>query len=251
MIPIIPSNSHNEYAQQLAHEWNFEFRATTPNDIFFLEIAHDRLQLRKQAEPKLGAIYVDFLADTLTYRRNLGGGRSQPIAKAIGLKHGKNPTVIDATAGLGRDAFILSALGCRVHMIERSAIVAALLKDGLERAQNDSRINVWVSERLSLEFNDSHNAFANLPFSPDVVYLDPMFPEKKKAALVKKEMQIFKELIGPDQDSEELLNLALTIAQNRVVVKRPAYAPCLGNQKPHTAIITKKNRFDVYMIHTQ
>ncbi|MCK5581494.1 MAG: class I SAM-dependent methyltransferase [Candidatus Omnitrophica bacterium] len=217
------------------------------NNIFFLEMKDQRLQLRKRDEPKLGALYVDFVSGLSAYRRKYGGGRRQAIARAVDLKRGAAPSVVDATAGLGRDAFVLASLGCRVHMIERSSVIAALLEDGLNRAKLDPEVGRWVSERLSFSCQDSCDGLRGLPFEPDVVYLDPMFPEKKKVALVKKEMRVLKSLVGVDPDADALLQVALNAARKRVVVKRPAFAGYLAGQPPDTAIKTKKNRFDVYL----
>lgn len=218
-----------------------------PNDRYVLETCDKRLQLRNQDEPKCGAIYVDFISNASEYRRKYGGGRRQAIAKAVGLKNGATPFVVDATAGLGRDAFVLASLGCHVHMIERSPAVAALLEDGLDRAKLDPGIGAWVSQLMSFDNGDSRQVLRSLLFEPDVVYLDPMYPDKKKPALVKKEMRIFKDLVGQDLDADDLLNIALKIAKNRVIVKRPAYAESLAGQKPDTSITTKKHRFDIYL----
>jgi len=218
------------------------------NDQYVLEKFENRLQLKKQDEPKLGAIYVDFIGNASEYRRKHGGGRRQAIAKAVGLKKGATPFVVDATAGLGRDAFVLASLGCRVHMIERSQAVAALLEDGLDRAKLDSTIGAWVSQLMSFDSGDSRHVLLSIQPKPDVVYLDPMYPEKKKPALVKKEMRVFKDLIGHDSDAGDLLDIALKVAKMRIVVKRPAHANWLSGQKPDMSIMTKKNRFDIYLV---
>ena len=134
-------------------------------------------------------------------------------------------------------------------------VVAALLDDGLTRAKQDNEIGAWVTERMSLLHASSHNALdmlANDPdfVAPDVVYLDPMYPHpenKKKSALVKKEMRVFQSLVGADNDADALLEPALALATKRVVVKRPDYAEWLNQIKPSMAIETKKNRFDVYV----
>jgi len=220
-----------------------------PNGQYVLETFENRLQLKRQDDPKIGAIFVDFVSSKSEYRRKYGGGRKQAIAKAIGLKKGATPLVVDATAGLGRDAFVLASLGCRVHMIERSPAVAALLEDGLNRAKFDPEIGVWVSQLISFETGDSCKILPALSFEPDVIYLDPMYPEKRKPALVKKEMRIFKDLVGCDDDAGVLLNIALKTVCGRVVVKRPAQADWLAGQKPDTSIMTKKNRFDIYLVN--
>ncbi len=222
--------------------------------VFALVLTLERLELRKLDEPKLGAIYVDLAGGAVAHRRKFGGGKGQAIAKAAGLNKGATPTVLDATAGLGRDAFVLASLGCQVQMIERNPVVAALLEDGLQRAKQDPVIGSWVSQRLSLIHDSSHDALNRLLNQsdfcrPDVVYLDPMYPhpEAKKSALVKKEMRVFQSLVGADNDADKLLEPALQLAQKRVVVKRPNHAQWLAQQQPSMEIKTKKNRFDVYV----
>ncbi len=218
---------------------------------FILETIDQRLQLRKSDEPKLGSVCVDFVKGSNAHRRKFGGGRRQAIARAVGLKKGATPSILDATAGLGRDAFVLASLGCRVHMLERSPIITDLLADGLQRAKNDAQIGTWISKRLTLDIKDSTKGLSSLPFKPDVVYLDPMYPEKKKSALVKKEMRMLQLLLGNDLDSDNLLEIALNIAQQRVVVKRSAHASHLADKTPNATIKTQKNRFDIYLIPNQ
>ncbi|MBL0571738.1 class I SAM-dependent methyltransferase [Aeromonas hydrophila] len=215
---------------------------------FALVFTTTRLELRKLDEPKLGAVYVDFVEGAVAHRRKFGGGRGQPIAKAVGLKAGAMPRVVDATAGLGRDAFVLASLGCKVTMIERSPVVAALLQDGLMRAAQDPEIGPWVRERMQLLHGPAVETLQGLTERPDVIYLDPMFPHKQKSALVKKEMRVFQSLVGPDLDADALLPAALAMADKRVVVKRPDYAGWLNEHKPSMAIETKSNRFDVYVM---
>lgn len=215
---------------------------------FALVLTDAQLELRKLDEPKLGAVYVDFVEGAVAHRRKFGGGRGQSIAKAVGLKSGAMPTVVDATAGLGRDAFVLASLGCKVTLIERSPVVAALLQDGLARAAQDPEIGSWVSERMHLLQGPAVDNLLALSERPEVIYLDPMFPHKQKSALVKKEMRVFQSLVGPDLDADALLPAALQMADKRVVVKRPDYAGWLNEHKPSMAIETKSNRFDVYVM---
>lgn len=237
---------------ELTQRWGLTHSDDSP---FALVLTEHRLELRKLDEPKLGAIYVDLAGGAVAHRRKFGGGKGQAIAKAAGLNKGSTPIVLDGTAGLGRDAFVLASLGCKVQMVERHPVVAALLDDGLERAKQDSEIGDWVSERMSLLHASSHDALEQLAadpnfVKPDVVYLDPMYPHpenKKKSALVKKEMRVFQSLVGADLDADGLLEPALALATKRVVVKRPDYANWLNDKKPAMAIETKKNRFDVYV----
>lgn len=214
---------------------------------FALVLTAERLELRKLDEPALGAVYVDFVDGALAHRRKFGGGRGEAIAKAVGVKSGYLPTVVDATAGLGRDAFVLASIGCTVHMLERHPVVAALLADGLQRGYADAGIGPWLRERLFLLPQAAVAGLATLTFTPDVVYLDPMFPHRRKSALVKKEMRVFQSLVGADEDADALLPAAMAVAGRRVVVKRPDYAGWLQERKPHSAIETKNNRFDLYL----
>lgn len=215
---------------------------------FALVWGEQHLELRKLDEPKLGPVLVDFVEGAVAHRRKFGGGRGQSIAKAVGLKSGANPTIVDATAGLGRDAFVLASLGCQVTMLERHPVVAALLADGLQRAQQDSEIGDWMRERMSLRAGSALENLQQLGFTPDVVYLDPMFPHRQKSALVKKEMRVFQSLVGADLDADALLPAALAVAGKRVVVKRPDYAGFLNDMPPSMSIETKSNRFDVYVL---
>ena len=135
-------------------------------------------------------------------------------------------------------------------MIERSEVIAKLLEDGLRRAEKDEKIGTLIKENLSLTYGDSRQELLHTPFEPEVIYLDPMFPHKEKPALVKKEMRMLQDVVGQDEDADELLKLSLTIATTRVVVKRPSYANFLAEIKPQTSIKTKKHRFDIYLINT-
>ncbi|OBT10222.1 16S rRNA methyltransferase [Vibrio sp. UCD-FRSSP16_10] len=249
---LAQSEDKQSHIQVLAQRWGLQH---DPDSQFALRLG-DRLELIKLDEPKLGSICVDFASGAVAHRRKFGGGKGQAIAKAAGLNKGALPSVLDATAGLGRDAFVLASLGCKVQMIERNPVVAALLDDGLARAKQDPEIGGWVTERMSLLHASSLDALSQLAADdefhcPDVIYLDPMYPHpenKKKSALVKKEMRVFQTLVGADHDADGLLAPALQLASKRVVVKRPDYADWLDQIKPSMAIETKKNRFDVYVI---
>lgn len=205
-----------------------------------------RLELRKLDEPKLGAVYVDFVGGTMAHRRKFGGGRGEAIAKAVGVKGNELPSVIDATAGLGRDAFVLACVGCRVRLIERHPVVFLLLQDGLRRAYADPDIGAMLQTHLRLlDVNHLSELNSATDFA-DVVYLDPMYPHKQKSALVKKEMRLFQHLVGADLDADQLLEPALKLARKRVVVKRPDYAEFLAQNRPHFSRETKNHRFDIY-----
>ena len=203
------------------------------------------LVLRHSELPKQGDIVVDFAGGAASYRRQHGGGKNEAIAKACGLQKKRDITVLDATAGLGRDAFVLASLGASVTLVERNPAVAALLYDGLRRGAQTAELS-WLAERMQLMHCSALQALSTHA-AVDVVYLDPMFPPRDKTALVKKEMRAFHDVVGSDTDADALLVPALQLAQKRVVVKRPGYAGYLAGQKPAMEVGGKNNRFDVYI----
>lgn len=227
----------------LAQRWGLQH---DDQAVMALVLTPERLELRKLDEPKLGGIFVDFVSGAMAHRRKFGGGRGEAVAKAVGIKGGYLPDVIDATAGLGRDAFVLAALGCRVRMLERHPVVAALLDDGLRRGYADAEIGGWLRERLTLLHAVSQLALSDITPAPDVVYLDPMYPHRQKSAMVKKEMRVFQSLVGADEDADALLEPARRLAKKRIVVKRPDYAPPLAGVSTQSAVVTKSHRFDIY-----
>lgn len=198
-----------------------------------------------------GAIRVDFAAGAHAHRRNFGGGHGQNIAKALGISGSFKPLVFDLTAGLGGDSFVFSSLGCAVVLFERQPIVAALLRDGIDRASvsNDIGLREIVS-RLNLQPYDSIEALERMAevTQPDVIYMDPMFPERKKSAKVKKEMQVFHNIVGGDEDSVSLLKKAIDSARYRIVVKRPSTAGFLGDLQPTYSLKGKSTRFDIFAL---
>lgn len=235
-------------ARALATELGLPYQDdASPSFAFVLAVTPDHIELR--TAESTGAIHVDFTAGALAHRRRFGGGRGQPLARAVGLKKGAMPQVLDATAGLGRDAFVLANLGCTVHMLERSPVSMALLRDGLQRAYNDPEIGEIVRHRMKLTFGNACSIMPQLHDSkrPDVVYLDPMYPHRNKSAQVKKEMRAFQIVIGGDADSAELLEAALMCARQRVVVKRPRLAPPIMGAKVSMSIESKNTRYDVYL----
>ena len=189
---------------------------------------------------------IDFSSAKATYRRQHGG--KELLLKALGKA--KEPyQIIDATAGLGKDAFVLACAKHRVILMERSPIVATLLADALQRATQVTELSEIIN-RMTLIIGDAKELLSQ--HSADIVYLDPMFPERKKTALVKKEMRILKDLLSHDSldadaDAEQLLAIARQRARKRVIVKRPLHAPALSDTKPDLCYKGKASRFDVYL----
>ena len=250
-VAVAPSNiTLLPKAHKLAARLSLPLTEATCTDFpLLLMVTDQRLELQQTGKDAPGPLFVDFTSGAINYRRRHGGGRKQAIARAIGLKKGLTPTVIDATAGLGRDAFVLAGLGCKIQLIERSPVIAALLQDGLDRAKAAPTCNLIATNNLILTVGDSTKILANLQTEkPDVIFLDPMYPHRVKSALVKKEMRLIRLLAGDDEDSATLLKVALTKAKQRVVVKRPKQAESLTGPEPSFVINCKKNRFDIYLI---
>lgn len=250
-IAIIAKDNTDAQAILLANKLGINFvQSQEPEELSkyqaVLILDAEKLSMLQCTKDNIGAVYVDFVSGVANHRRKFGGGKSQMLAKAMGLNKFKNPHVLDATAGLGRDAFVLACLGCKVDMVECSPIIFELLKDGLQRANQDLSIS-QITKNMSLTNADSCQYIENLVTKPDVIYLDPMFPKRDKSALVKKEMRIFKEILEDDADSDKLLEVSLTKATKRVVVKRPRKSPFLQDKKPSFVMEGKANRFDVYV----
>ncbi len=217
----------------IGNKWGFPVvsHSEKPAEGFYLQIQNGVLGLADASEKKVLPVEVDFASPASLYRKQHGGGRKEPIVKAIGLKGNEGWHVVDATPGLGRDAFVLVSVGCKVTMIERSPIVAALLEDGIRRLALSFP---ELAAKMSLQHGNSAEVMQYFTGeNVNAIYLDPMFPHKKKSALVKKEMRLFQQL--------------LKLATHRVVVKRPNSADVLAGEKPSMAIESKKHRFDVYL----
>ena len=199
------------------------------------------------------AIHVDFLFGSLAHRKKYGGGQGQAIAKAIGIKKYKLPlNILDVTTGLAKDAFVLACLGCSITMIERHPIIAELVRNALEQAEKADEFQKINQQGFKLIETDAIHYLEKITDLPDVIYLDPMYPQRKKKAAVKKNMQILQKLIGHEPskeiDESKLFNLAINKAKKRVVIKRPKGAPSISNTSPTMTIESKITRYDVYVL---
>ncbi|MCK4869203.1 MAG: class I SAM-dependent methyltransferase [Alphaproteobacteria bacterium] len=192
-------------------------------------------------------LICDFTGGAVRHRFRFGGGRGQALPRAVGMKGGKTPMVVDATAGLGRDAFLLASLGATVILIERSPEMHGLLEEGMARAQDAGGEVAEVIKRMTLLHGDARNLLPTL--SPEVVLVDPMHPPQKKSALVKNEMRLIRNIVGMDEDSGDLMKVALATARKRVVLKWPQRAdPMEGIAPPSHRITGKTTRYDVFMV---
>ncbi|MBL4574239.1 MAG: class I SAM-dependent methyltransferase [Gammaproteobacteria bacterium] len=213
---------------------------------YLLTYRDSRLLLQSAGDTQTGELCIDFSDAKLNFRAN-SSIRNQNIAKALGLKGGLRPVVLDATAGLGKDAFLMASLGCEVSLLERSKVVHALLADGLNRLEYYEQGIATILMRMDLRFGDLLEFKADSR-QFDVVYLDPMFPPRRKSAKVKKDMALLQQLLGHQTDGAQLLDCAKSLAKKRVVVKRAKLSPHLGSGKPDIEFKGSSSRYDVYLI---
>lgn len=256
---------------------------SAPVDALRLVVAEGRLELRGPVGSKDRPVLVDLVADSARSRGVAAGAGKELIARAVGLKGGPL-FVVDATAGFMRDALVLAQLGCRVHAIERSPIVAALVEDGIARARASRRHKILDAlDRLTLTCADAREILAGMSPGgrqgqvqhghgahshargvavpresecapspthdhdlPGVICLDPMYPPSRKSALNRKELRMLRAVVGDDPDAPELFALACHVAQRRVVVKRPRHAPPLA-PNPDIQYKGASVRYDVYL----
>ena len=192
------------------------------------------------------SIRADF--SHLLTRMKKGVVDTELVVRAARFKKGGNDlTVLDATAGFGEDSALLAAAGFSVKLYEKDPVIAALLEDAIGRAKETEEL-LEVASRMELVCGDSISAMRNMEKSPDVIYLDPMFPERKKSALIKKKFQLLQKLEMPCENEAELLEAAFAAAPRKIVVKRPAKGACLAGKKPSHAIAGKAVRYDVYIL---
>lgn len=189
----------------------------------------------------------DFVNGAVGYRFRSGASRRDALARAAGFGKGTVPTIVDATAGLGRDAFLLATLGAQVTLLERSPEVHDRLRDALARAAAEGPDLAAVVARMTLMQGDARKLLPGL--RADTVIVDPMHPPRSNSAIVKQEMRLLRDLVGTDPDALELMQAALACDCKRVVLKWPLRArPLEGLRKPSHSITGKTVRYDVFMM---
>jgi 16S rRNA (guanine1516-N2)-methyltransferase len=191
---------------------------------------------------------IDFIDGALGHRLRGGAGRGGSLARAIGVKPDRPPDVVDATAGLGRDGFILASLGCRVTMIERAPAIHAALATALQAAAKAAPEIAAAAARITLLQGDAIALLARL--APAIVFLDPMHPDRGNTALVRQELRQLRAIVGNDADAPALIAFALDAATSRVVLKWPRQAPLPpGLPRPSHCIAGRTTRYEVFLCH--
>lgn len=196
-----------------------------------------------------GHLDIDFFSKKMRYRMQHINKAQEPLLRALGWKSTEQKHVLDMTAGLGRDSCLLFFAGFDVTMFERGEVLQLLLSKALSELPVDDfkqsfqlmkEDSIHYLERMKLESKDEN------PIA-DAIYIDPMYPERKKSALVKKELRIIRNLVGADFDSEQLLTLAIESGVPRVVVKRPKGSDYVADRVPSHSVESPNTRFDVYL----
>ncbi len=242
---LFEGNGEISTFEALAKRLNVPLRQSTePNfETFFLTWRDGELKLLDKELLKKGGLSVD-IAPRNGEQRSYPAPKEGAFAQAIGRK---TKTVIDATTGWAQDSLCLFRMGYDVTCIERSSMMAELLADGFLRLARESWVQKLELSPPILLRGNAIELLQNLESQPDCIYLDPMFPPKrKKSALSKKTMTILQEVVGEDLDKTELFEAAFSATGKRVVVKSPDYAEPLGG-KPSESFGSKLLRYDVYL----
>lgn len=253
IVVSLDGSSTHDKAAQLAAELGLPLRHSVDGESgveFILQFHGDRLELAPSWPGAPGPIYCDFRSGSTGFRiRNLSVRRELLLRAMRGARGaGGWPRVLDATAGLGRDTFLMAAVGCVVFPLERDPIVRALLADGLRRARAEPRISVSAARIFEPLLGDAISQMAGWveQLQIDAIYLDPMFAPDALNAKSKKEMQILQRLVMEQDDAEPLLRAAVATGVNRIVVKRGRQAPTITGRKPDRAYLGRSVRYDVY-----
>lgn len=234
-IIYIPKNISTEnlnYISNLCKTFDFIISDKVPKEEFFLFWENNYLSLQNNKNK----IFVDFNNSKLQYR--IKRINHEKISKIVN----KNCSLIcDATAGLGTDAFIIANLNLKIHLFENNPFIAILLKDGINRAKNKYINN------MDLKFGSFYKYYCNKDIKPDIIYLDPMFPNNNKSSLSNKKMEFFKYVVGIDNDCQELVKFAFQMATKKIIIKRPLKADFIINKKPNHQYFGRAIRYDVYL----
>ncbi len=232
-------------ARALAERWEVPLlSAPTEGVMALLEVSSAGLALHLAGPNAPGPLQLDFTSGA-TRRRVRTSGRRSLLGRALGFTRRPPALVVDATAGLGQDGFVIAALGARVVMIERVTPLFLLLEDALARAARHPDTAVPAS-RIELVHGDARDWLTATTERPDAVHLDPMYPKRSRHALSAKGMQLAQHLAGDDADAPALLHAARACAP-RVAVKRPNRAGPLGDIAPQARVEGRKTRYDLYL----
>ena len=244
---LYPGQGDIDPFRQLAERLSVPLRNSSEagfdnHEPFFLSWRDGCLKLLDKELLKKGGLVVE-IEPRNGEQRSWPAPKDGALAQALGRK---TRTVVDATTGWGQDSLHIFRMGYELLCMERSPVMAELLADGFNRLAELDWMQSLKLQPPQLLSGNAIELLATLETAPDCIYLDPMFPPKrKKSALAKKSMMVLRDLLGDDQDKEQLFAAALAAAGKRVVVKSPDYAEPLGG-KPNESFQGKLLRYDVY-----
>ena len=220
-------------------------------DFNFLFTNKDKHLLFEQNTLKLinngKVLFIDFNNGEMLNRIN-PKAKKCTVIKAVEGRSKENLKILDATAGLGRDTFTLASRGHSVIAIEKDIYIFLLLNNALELAKKSSNLKN-IADRITLINQDSNKYIQTTDEKFDCIYIDPMFPPRKKSAKVKQSMQILHEIAYNDETSNNQIldNIIKSKKTKKAVVKRPINSTFLADKKPSSQIKGKINRFDIYV----
>lgn len=239
LVCVCTAPARAEEAASLAARLTLPMAEAVPEQDAALVLDADGLSLRRGAL----AVRGDFAQ--LLPRLRTQNLRGELLVRAVKGRGAERPLrVVDATAGLGEDALLLAAAGHTVELFEQNPVIAAMLRDALDRAAGDPALAQTVA-RMHLTEGDSVVGLRRLDFVPDAVVLDPMFPERKKSGLIGKKLQLLQVLERPCADETALLQAAIDAHPAKIVIKRPLKGPYLAGRKPGYSLTGKAIRYDV------
>lgn len=243
---LIESDAHAEALSSIVSTFDLTVVSVAPIHDPYLALCAGRLSLFFPSHPKWQPLSVDFQSPAWQHRLSVLSIKKERLARAVGLRGNAPLSVIDATAGLGQDSYLMAALGAEVICVERHPVLAALLTDGLNRARE---MDVPATKRMTLIHQSAHHYLTQPGVCADVLYLDPMYPNRDaQSAKQKKALQMLRLVVGEDPDADGLLATAKAAAKQRVVVKRPKNADYLADQCPDYQLLGASSRFDVYLL---
>ncbi len=245
MIKVyVKEDGDRKKAQAFSEKYGYEMlRGVTPGEEeLYLCFGKEAVSLQKGNQSMTG----DFTS--MLPRLKINNLNGEMLVKAAKFKTPiEHPLAVDATAGMGEDSLLLAAAGYRVKMLERNPVVATLLEDTIKRARNDERL-AEIASRMEVFAGDSIDYLYKMDETPDIVYLDPMFPGRTKSGLVKKKFQLIHYLEAPCEEESKLLDAAIEAAPKRIIIKRPSKGPYLAEKKPSYSISGKTVRYDCIVL---
>ena len=239
LVLYVDKNANIEKAKKIAERLNIEI-ITNNKEKFDILLSMDESGLALVSDNM--KLYGDFSKSIKRLKQsNL---QKEMLIHAVKIKGEKeNLIAIDATAGLGEDSILLAAYGYNVELYEKNPIISELLKDAMERAEKISELKDIIG-RMKVHNEDSIIAMQNLKYKPDIILLDPMFPERTKSALIKKKFQILHKIENPCSDETELLSSAIKANPKKIIIKRPLKGEYLAGIKPDYSLKGNSIRYD-------